>query len=214
MPEDVLSESGQRVRQVHFPIDSIISLTISADAGTRIEVGLVGNEGLLGATLLLGVGITPLHARVQGGGMALCMDARLFCRELGAMPALQRALGRYIYATMAQLALAAACPRCHAVKARVARRLLMTQDRTHSPRVQLTHALLADALGVRRVGVTHAAIALQTEGLISYRRGSITVLDRKGLEAASCSCYAANSAVWNSVMGGGRSRHRPVPPMR
>ncbi|WP_374340668.1 Crp/Fnr family transcriptional regulator [Methyloversatilis sp.] len=198
---DILAEPGQRIRQVHFPIDSIVSLTTPVDAGASIEIGLVGKEGMLGATLLLGVDASPLHALVQGAGAALCMDAVRFCGELKLAPALQRVLGRYLYVTMAQLVQTAACPRFHVVEARLARWLLMTQDRAASPHLHLTHEFLACMLGVRRVGVTHAATALQARKLISYRRGDITVLDRKGLEAAACSCYAANNAVWDSVMG-------------
>jgi CRP-like cAMP-binding protein len=204
---DILAEPGQRIRQVHFPLESYISLTTPVDASASIEVGLVGNEGMLGATLLFGVEASPLHALVQGAGPALCMDAGRFRIALGSAPALQRALGRYLYVTMAQLAQTAACPRFHVVEARLARWLLMTQDRAHSPHFHLTHEFLAYMLGVRRVGVTHAATSLQTRKLISYRRGNITVLDRAGLEAASCSCYAANNAVWDSVMGR-RAQHR------
>lgn len=203
---DILAEPGQRIRQVHFPIDSFISLTTPVNERACIEIGLVGNEGVLGATLMLGVDMSPLHALVQGGGRSLRMDARRFKAVLDSTPTLRRTLGRYLYVTMAQLAQTAACPRFHVVEARLARWLLMTQDRAHSPHFHLTHEFLAHMLGVRRVGVTHAATALQTRKLISYRRGNITVLDRKGLERASCSCYLANNAVWDSVMG-----QRPAP---
>lgn len=198
---EILAEPGQRIRQVLFPTQGHISLTTSLDEHATMEVGLVGNEGMLGATLILDVDASPLRALVQGAGSALCMDAARFRGELEQSPALQRMVKRYLYIFLSQLAQTAACTRFHIVETRLARWLLMTEDRAHSNQFHVTHEFLACMLGVRRVGITKAAYSLQKRNLISYTRGNITVLDHDGLVAAACGCYEADKATYDQIMG-------------
>jgi CRP-like cAMP-binding protein len=193
---EVLCEPGKATRQVWFPIDGFISMVAPIDGKPALEVGMVGREGMLGAHLALGVATVPLHALVQGAGSALRVTATAFRAELARSPALQRVLHRYLYVLMAQLTGSAACLRFHEIGPRLARWLLMSQDRAHAERFHVTHEFLAYMLGVRRVGVTAAASALQRSGLIEYHRGEMAVLDRQGLEAAACDCYANDSRAY------------------
>ena len=196
-----LVDTGDPIGHVYFPTDSFISLMTRGDGGANLEVALIGNEGMFGVSLILGVETSPLHALVQGAGPALRLDAESFLRRFERSPTLQRTLKRYLYVTMAQFAQAAACTRFHLLEPRLARWLLMTQDRAHSDTFHLTHAFLAHMLGVRRVGVTQAAKSLRSRNVIEYHRGNITVLDRPGLEAVACGCYASDTAAYLRTMG-------------
>lgn len=197
----VLARPGERLSAVYFPVNSVISLMTPMGERASLEVGLVGSEGMLGTPLMLGVDVSPWHAVVQGAGVALRLTTAQFRRQLAGSPALLQELKRYLFVLMDQLGQVALCTRFHLVEARLARWLLMTQDRAHADEFHVTHELLAGALGVRRVGITKAAGSLQRNGLISYSRGNVIILDRRGLETASCPCYAVDKATYDRVMG-------------
>ncbi|HYL89224.1 MAG TPA: Crp/Fnr family transcriptional regulator [Burkholderiales bacterium] len=187
---EVLYRPGEAIEQVYFPCESMVSLLLPVEHHIDIEVGLVGREGMVGASLALGITDSPVKVLVQGAGSALRLNAARFRRELARTPALQSAVNRHLHALMRQVTQTAACNRFHVVEARLARWLLMTRDRMRSSKFRMTHEFLSHMLGVRRVGVTEAASSLQRKKLIEYTRGNIRILDDRGLEAASCRCYA------------------------
>ena len=197
----VLYEPGDTVRHVYFPTSSFVSLITPVQGHVGLEVGMVGNEGVLGAALALGVDTTPYRSLVQGAGLAWRMTAIALRAELAREPSLKRRINRYLCMRLAQTARSAGCTRFHVVDERLARWLLMTQDCAHSPHLHLTHEFLACMLGMRRAGITTAATALQDRHLIAYHRGEVTVLDRAGLEAAACGCYRADRESFDSLLG-------------
>ncbi len=197
---EILAKPGEPIRHAYFPLQSSISILATINDRPSLEVGLIGNEGMLGIPLILGVTLSPLHAIVQGQGAALRVDAAAFGQQLAASQALHDLLQHYLHVLIAQLARTVGCAHFHSVEQRLARRLLMTQDRAQSNEFHVTQEFLAAMLGVRRVGVTKAAIALQDDKLIRYSRGDITILDRDRLEQSSCPCYAADRATYTQVM--------------
>lgn len=184
----VLYQPGERIGHVYFPNDAVVSLLVVLEL-KALQVGLVGPEGMVGVPLALGAERASVRAMVQGAGTALRMKAASFREQLEHCIALQRELQRYAYVTLLQARQTAGCSLFHQVEERLAYWLLMAHDRMRAGSQKITHELLADMLGVRRVGVTNAASNLQRRGLIKYHRGDVRVLDRKGLEAAACSCY-------------------------
>ncbi len=202
---DVLYQPGDTTQHVWFPTDGFISLITVTEGHPGLEVGMIGREGMLGSNLALGVAISPLRALVQGPGMARRIGAAAFQAELARSAPLQRCVNRYLYVLMVQLAAATACLRFHQIGPRLARWLLMSQDRAHADHFHVTHEFLAYMLGVRRVGVTAAAGSLQRSGLIEYTRGALTVLDRAGLEAAACHCYAADRLSYSQTLAPDRA---------
>ena len=196
----VICEAGEPTRHVYFPTESFISLIAQVDGAHGLEVGMAGREGMLGVQLALGVQREPLKALVQGAGAAWRMAAAPFAVELEHSAALRQVLQKYLYVLMVQRAASEACLRFHEITPRLARWLLMSQDRAHGDRFPLTQEFLAAMLGVRRVGITAAAGGLLRRGLITYHRGELTVLDRDGLEAAACTCYAADLEMYQRTM--------------
>jgi CRP-like cAMP-binding protein len=197
---EVLGEAGKPLRHVYFPITGWISLVTSIGGKPVLEVGMVGREGMFGAQIVLQVLTQPFHALVQGSGSALKVPIESFRTELNRSAALRDLLGHYVYALMTQLASSAACTRFHQIDARLGRWLLMMQDRAQNESFAVTHVFLSYMLGVRRVGITIAAGALQKAALIEYRRGKVTVLNRKGLEHAACSCYRDGNEVYARML--------------
>jgi CRP-like cAMP-binding protein len=198
---EIVSEPNEPIRHVYFPTTSFISLITPKGASESLEVGLVGNEGVFGITLVLGIDASPLKGLVQGGGLAMRMSVAQFRRASKESRSFGRVVHAYLYVLMAQIAQTAACGRFHQLEARMARWLLMTHDRAGSDTFRLTHVFLAQMLGVRRAGVTEAASKIQKRNLIQYRRGVIRVMNRPALEALACPCYAAFNEMYGQHLG-------------
>lgn len=195
-----LSARGQPLAHAHFPIEGFLSLVIDVDSHPPLEVGMVGAEAMLGSELVLGVAATPWRALVQGAGSSWRIGANEFRAQIDAIPALQTLLQACLLVRLHQQTLAAACQRYHLIAPRLARWLLMSQDRSRSESFHVTQEFMALMLGVRRVGVTEAAGQFQDGGLIAYHRGELTVLNRKALEAEACSCYTADKEIYSRLM--------------
>jgi CRP-like cAMP-binding protein len=198
---EVLYEMGGHVKYVYFPSNSLISLVTQMENGATIEVGLVGNDGMSGITALIGDEIAPDRAIVQIADGAMRAQLAVIREEFRRGGELQDLLLRYTRAHLKQVAQTAACNATHAVEERLARWLLMCQDRVESEDLKLTQEFIADMLGTRRATVSGAASALQTEGLIQYHRGRIRIVDRPALEEFACECYEAVKAEFDRLLG-------------
>ena len=187
---EVLYEPGDIIKYVYFPNDSIVSLLSAQSERSTLEVGMVGNEGMAGLPIFMGVNVSRTRALVQGSGSAMRLTSATMRHEANRLGALHRLLHRYTHSLLTQVSQSVACNRFHSVDARLARWLLMTSDRLGMEEFQLTQEFMSNMLGVRREGVNRAAGALQSDKLIRYSRGVITILNRRGLEANSCECYA------------------------
>jgi CRP-like cAMP-binding protein len=203
VPGDILCEPGQSFPRAYFPVSGVISVVTMVDGGPALELALIGHDGMLGATLSLDIPTAPARGIVQGAGSALVIGVAQLRAELRSSPQLLRIVHRYQYRLLMQMLQTATCIHFHEIEPRLARCLLMTHDLSvsNSDTVHLTHEFLARTLGVRRSGVTIAAGTLQQHGLISYTRGEIRILDRAGLEAAACGCYAALIDKQKSMFG-------------
>lgn len=185
----VLYEPGNSMRHVYFPESGVISLLTIVDQNKAAEVAVVGREGVIGGSTTLGINTSQVRALVQAEGTALRIEASHLRKELGSNNHWFRELFRFTNSLLGQASQTAACNRFHTVEARLARWLLATRDRVNSRQFQLTQEFLSVMLGVRRVGITAAAINLQKQKLITYSRGNMQILDPAKLEAAACSCY-------------------------
>jgi len=186
----VLHESGIQMRHVYFPTTSIVSLLYVMEDGASAEIAIVGNEGIVGVSLFMGGNTTPSRAVVQSAGHAFQLRGQLLKDEFCRAGEMQHLLLRYTQALLTQMAQTAVCNRHHTLDQQFCRWLLLSLDRLPGNELVMTQELIANMLGVRREGVTEAAGNVQKSGLINYRRGHITVLDRAGLEARACECYA------------------------
>ena len=186
---EVLHEPGEPIRFVYFPVDCVVSLLATPKGRRTVEVGLVGFDGMVGASLALGVNVSSLRARVQMGGAAFRVPQARFTRVLQESRTLRNELNLYIYAELTAARQTAVCSTFHLIEERVASRLLMISARVRSDQFYVTQESLAGVLGVRRESITQAAVGLQKRRLITYHRGALRILNRQGLEAASCHCY-------------------------
>ncbi|MDT4897437.1 MAG: hypothetical protein QOH25_2514 [Acidobacteriota bacterium] len=194
---EVLYESGEPITHVYFPNDGLISLLVVMEDKTPREVGLIGNEGMLGTAVVLGMKTTPIRALIQMPGSAMRLKTEALRDELKCGGALQELLQRYTHALFTQVSQSAACINSHEVNQRLSRWLMMTHDRAPGDKFEMKHEFMAMMLGVTRSVVTRAAGSLQSEKMIHYTRGQVTILDRSRLEATACECYGAVKAEYD-----------------
>lgn len=204
---NVLCESGGKLQHVYFPTTAIVSLQYMMENGASAEIAGVGNEGVLGISLFMGGETTPSRALVQTGGHGYRLKAALLVQEFNRGGKVQQLLLRYTQAVLTQMSMTAACNRHHSVEQQLSRWQLSTLDRLPTNELTMTQELIASMLGVRREGVTEAAGKLQQSGIISYRRGHITVLDRSGLNAHVCECYDVVRKEFDRLLCDLRNRH-------
>lgn len=198
---EVVYEFGAQLDYVFFPTTSIVSLLYTMENGTSAEMGLTGNDGVVGIALFMGGGTMPNRAVVQSAGGALRMKARVMQEEFARGGRFQQLLLRYTQALITQISQTAVCNRLHSVEQQLCRWLLLSHDRLNTNELVMTQELIADMLGVRREGVTVAAGRLQDAGAISYVRGRIQILDRKQLEATVCECYRVVKDEFDRLLG-------------
>jgi CRP-like cAMP-binding protein len=198
---DVIYESGEHLDHVYFPTTAIISLLYLMEDGSSAEMGLAGNEGVVGIALFMGGGTMPNRAVVQSAGGAVRLRAKALQAEFAIGSKFQRLLLRYTQALITQISQTAVCNRLHSVEQQLSRWLLLSHDRVEADELVMTQELIADMLGVRREGVTVAAGRLQDDGAISYVRGRIQILDRRKLEAIACECYKVVKDEFDRLLG-------------
>jgi CRP-like cAMP-binding protein len=206
---ETLYEPGGQLQHVYFPTTAIVSLLYVLESGSSAEIAGVGNEGILGISLFMGGDTTPSSAVVQTAGHGYRLKAKLLKDEFNRAGLVQRLLLRYTQALLTQMCQTAACNRHHSIEQQLCRWLLLTLDRLPSNELIMTQELVAAALGVRREGITEAAGKLQRAGLIRYRRGHIAVLERSGLEAGACECYAVVKKELARLLSDVRYRQSP-----
>lgn len=200
LTSSVMSDPGDPVRHIYFPTSSFVSLTAPVGAHVGHESMMIGNEGAFGHELAFDVATASSRIVVRGKGNAWRLTTRSLRQQFAQSAALRRTLNRYLCVLLVQAGRSAACNRFHLIEAQLARWLLTSSDCAHSLHLRHTHLALARLLGVRRVSISLAAAALQARGLIEYRRGIVTIVDRAGLEAASCDCYRANLRTYADLM--------------
>jgi len=203
---EVLYESGDKMNYVYFPTTAIVSLLYIMENGATAEIGIVGNDGLIGVSLFMGGDTTTSRAIIQSAGDAFKMNAKDLKDAFALGGAFQQMLLRYTQALITQISQTAVCNRLHSLEQQLCRWLLLSHDRLESDKLVMTHDLISNMLGVRREGVTLAAQKLAKRKLIKNVRGTITVIDRQGLEEAVCECYEVVNNEYNRLLGRGISR--------
>ena len=203
---EVIYESGEKMDYVYFPTTAIISLLYIMENGTTAEIGVVGNDGIVGFSLFMGGETTTSRAIIQSAGRAFKMKSKDVKSEFALGGRFQNLLLRYTQALITQISQTAVCNRLHSIEQQLCRWLLLSHDRLNSDKLVMTHDLISNMLGVRREGITLAAKKLATRKLISNSRGTMTVIDRQGLEGAVCECYKVVNEEYNRLLGRGISR--------